>query len=97
MVRQTEHLLLGEGVYNHVSNGMDPTDYIKFAVEMPQPLFPDMPMSCEKEEMQKWITDDGLAESIILRKVSFTVLSIIPDDVSITTWEVWAVLANLYD
>ena len=32
--RQTEHLLLGEGVYNHVSNGTDPSDFVRFAVVM---------------------------------------------------------------
>ena len=47
--------------------------------------------------MQKGIKDNGLVKSIILRKVSSTVLSIVPDNVFITAWEVWAFLANLYD
>ncbi|KIK15963.1 hypothetical protein PISMIDRAFT_16115 [Pisolithus microcarpus 441] len=27
--RQTEQLLLGQGVYNHVSSGTNPFDYVK--------------------------------------------------------------------
>ena len=79
---QTEHLLLGEGVYNHVSNGTDPTNFVRFMVEMPQPIVHSRPSTYEKEEIQTWIKDDGLAKSIILWKVSSTILSIIPDDIT---------------
>lgn len=93
---QMEHLLLGEGVYNHVSSSMDPNDFIMFASKMLQPVFPDIITSSEKENIHAWIKDDGLAKSIILYKVSSMVLSLIPNDVSITTHEVWELLAGLY-
>ena len=38
-----------------------------------------------------------MAKSIILCKVSSITLSIIPNDISITVWEIWTLLANLYD
>lgn len=95
--RQMEHLLLGEGVYNHISNGTDPTDFIRFMVEMLKSIIPSRPSGFEKEEIQSWIKDDGLVKSIILRKVSSTILSITPDDISITVQEIWTLLANLYN
>jgi hypothetical protein len=95
--RQTEHLLLEEGVYNHVSTGIDPNDFIKFASEMPQPLFLGAPTPTERQSIQTWIKEDGLTKSIILRKVNSTILSLVPDDVSITACEVWELLASHYD
>ena len=95
--RQTEHLLLGEGVYNHVSSGTNPNDYVKYALEMPWPVFPGAATQTEKAEIQAWIKDDGLAKSIVLQKVSTTVLSFIPDDVLITAHTIWELLASLYE
>lgn len=95
--RQTEQLLLGQGVYNHISNGTNPFDYVKYASICPCPLIPTAPTTTEREAMKTWFKDDGLAKSIILRKINSSVLTLIPDDVSITAREVWNTLAEVYD
>lgn len=64
---------------------------------MPEPLFTEEPTHLEKESIQAWIKDGGLAKSIVLHMVSIMVLSLIPDDVSITAREIWELLENLYD
>lgn len=95
--RQTEQLLLGQGVYNHVSNGTNPFDYVRYALACPCPLIPIAPTPTEQEALKTWFKDDGLAKSIILRKINSSVLTLIPDNVSITAREVWNTLAELYD
>lgn len=95
--RQTEQLLLGQGVYNHVSNGTNPFDYVRYALACPCPLIPIAPTPTEQEAVKTWFKDDGLAKSIVLRKINSSVLTLIPDDVSITAREVWNTLAELYD
>lgn len=95
--RQTEQLLLGQGVYNHISTGTNPFDYVKYASTCPCPLIPAAPTLAEQEAIKVWFKDDGLAKSIILRKINSSVLTLIPDDVSITAREVWNTLAELYD
>lgn len=67
----------------HVSNGTDTLDFIKYASVMPKPTFTGAPSPLERQKIQAWIKDDRLAKSIILWKVSMTVLSLILDDVSI--------------
>ncbi|KIJ15728.1 hypothetical protein PAXINDRAFT_11321 [Paxillus involutus ATCC 200175] len=47
--RQAEHLLLGEGVYNLVSKGIDPNNYVEYASVMPTPLLGGSPTSSERE------------------------------------------------
>lgn len=73
--RQTEQLLLGQGVYNHISNGTNPFDYVKYASICPCPLIPTAPTTTEREAMKTWFKDDGLAKSIILRKINSSVLT----------------------
>lgn len=79
-----EQLLLGQGVYSHVSNGTNPFDYVKYASNCPCPLIPAAPTATEQEAIKAWFKDDGLVKSIVLRKINSSVLSLIPDDVSIT-------------
>lgn len=95
--RQTEQLLLGQGVYGHVSNGTNPFDFIKYASTCPCPLIPTAPTATEQEAIRAWFKDDGVAKSIILRKINSSVLTLIPDDVAITAREVWNTLSELYD
>ncbi|KIK15737.1 hypothetical protein PISMIDRAFT_38111, partial [Pisolithus microcarpus 441] len=84
-------------VYSHVSNGTNPFDYIKYASTCPCPLIPTAPTPAEQEALRTWFKDDGIAKSVILRKINSSVLTLIPDDVSITAREVWNTLADLYD
>ncbi|KIK17425.1 hypothetical protein PISMIDRAFT_15110 [Pisolithus microcarpus 441] len=66
--RQTEQLLLGQGVYSHVSNGTNPFDYVKYASNCPCPLIPAAPTVTEQEAIKAWFKDDGLA-NITAREV----------------------------
>ncbi|KIK22307.1 hypothetical protein PISMIDRAFT_83192, partial [Pisolithus microcarpus 441] len=86
-----------EWLYNHVSNGTNPFDYVRYALACPCPLIPITPTPTEQEALKTWFKDDGLAKSIILRKINSSVLTLIPDNVSITAREVWNTLAELYD
>ncbi|KIK12369.1 hypothetical protein PISMIDRAFT_81094, partial [Pisolithus microcarpus 441] len=95
--RQTEQLLLGQGVYNHVSSRTNPFDYVKYTSTCPCPLIPAMPTSTEQEAIKVWFKDDGIAKSIVLRKINSSILMLIPDDISIMAREVWSTLAKLYD
>ena len=95
--RQTEQLLLGEGVYNHVSQGTNPFNYVDYASMMPEPVLLGLPTAEERELIKSWLKDDGAAKSIIMRKISSTVLTLIPDNISITAREIWTILANHYD
>ncbi|KIK97876.1 hypothetical protein PAXRUDRAFT_807490 [Paxillus rubicundulus Ve08.2h10] len=92
-----EHLLLRKGVYNLVSKGTDPNNYVEYASIMPMLLLGGSPTLSEHEAILGWIKQDGLVKSIILCKVSSTVLALIPDSVSITTHEVWEILTSHFD
>ncbi|KIJ07130.1 hypothetical protein PAXINDRAFT_158525 [Paxillus involutus ATCC 200175] len=93
--RQMEHLLLGEGVCNLISKGINPNNYVEYASVMPTLLLGGSPTSSEREAILGWIKQDRLAKSIILRKVNSTVLALIPDSISITTHEVWEILFSI--
>ncbi|KIK24713.1 hypothetical protein PISMIDRAFT_98161 [Pisolithus microcarpus 441] len=95
--RQTKQLLLGQGVYNHVSNGMNLFNYVKYTSTCPRPLILSAPMIVEQEALKMWFKDDSVAKSIILRKINSSVLTLIPDNISITAQEVWNMLTKLYD
>ena len=95
--RQTENLLLGDGVYNHISNGTNPDEWVTYGSYMPTPRFPGSQTSLECEQMIEWSKNDGIAKLIILRKINSTVMSLIPDDISITARQVWQTLSNLYE
>ena len=71
--RQTENLLLGDGIYNHVSNGTNPDEWVTYASYMPMPCFLGSQTSLEREQMIEWSKNDGVAKSIILRKINLTV------------------------
>ncbi|KAF8545651.1 hypothetical protein OG21DRAFT_1428915, partial [Imleria badia] len=40
---------------------------------------------------------DGVVKSIVLRKINSTVMSLIPDDITITARQVWQTLSSLYE
>jgi hypothetical protein len=58
---QTENLLIGEGVYNHISRGTDPMKFIEYASYMPQPRMPGFPLESELVTIKAWVKEDGLA------------------------------------
>ncbi|KIM56667.1 hypothetical protein SCLCIDRAFT_29430 [Scleroderma citrinum Foug A] len=61
-------LALGrEGVYNHISDGMDPTDFTELASHLPTPANPVTPTSDERKLIQDWLKDDAIAKDIISR------------------------------
>ena len=64
---------------------------------MPTPRFPGSQTSLECEQMIEWSKNDGVVKSIILQKINSTVMSLIPDDISITARQVWQTLSNLYE
>lgn len=94
--RQTKNLLLGDSVYNHVSNGTNPNEWVTYASYMPTSQFPGSPSAREHEETIEWSKSDGTVKSIILHKINSTVMSLIPDDVTITVRQVWQTLLSLY-
>ena len=56
---------------------------------------------CPEIDTSKWpfgfaLMTEQVWDTFMLWKVSSMVLSFIPDDVSITAWEIWELLANLY-
>ncbi|KIK10811.1 hypothetical protein PISMIDRAFT_68034, partial [Pisolithus microcarpus 441] len=86
-----------KGTENYYDNRTNPFDYIKYASTCPCPLILTAPTVAEQEALRTWFKDDGVAKSVILRKINSSVLTLIPDDVSITAREVWNTLAELYD
>ena len=73
-------LALGrEGVYNHISEGTDPTDIAEFASVMPTPAATAL-TTAEKKLIQDWLKDDVIAKDIICRRLSPTVLQRIPQE-----------------
>jgi hypothetical protein len=59
--RQTENLLIGEGVYNHISRGTDTKKFIEYASFMPEPLTSGFPTESELAAIKAWVKEDGLA------------------------------------
>ena len=90
-------LALGrEGVYNHVSEGTDPTNIAEFASVMPTPAATAL-TTAEKKLIQDWLKDDAVAKDIICRRLSPTVLQRIPQEQSSTARDAWKLLHSLFD
>lgn len=61
-------LALGrEGVYDHVSNGMDPLDYAEFASHLPTPKDPAAPTPAEQKHIREWLKEDAVAKDLVCR------------------------------
>ena len=74
-------LALGhEGVYNHVSDGMDPADFTELASHLPSPADPDAPTSNEQKLIQDWLKNDAIAKDIICHHLSPTILQLVPQE-----------------
>ncbi|KIM50601.1 hypothetical protein SCLCIDRAFT_1175221 [Scleroderma citrinum Foug A] len=64
-------LALGrEGAYNHVSDGLDPTDFAKFASTLPVPADIAAPTAAECTLILTWLKEDAVAKDIICRRLS---------------------------
>ena len=91
-------LTLGcEGVYNHVSDGTDPTDFAELASHLPTPADPDTPTSGELKLIQDWLKDDAIAKDIICRQLSPAILQLVPQERSSTARDAWQLLHSHLD
>ena len=91
-------LALGhEGVYNHVSNGMDPTDFAELASHLPTPADPDAPTSDKRKLIQDWLKDDAIAKDIICHWLSPAILQLVPQERSSTARNAWQLLHSHLD
>ena len=90
-------LVLGcEGIYNHVSEGTDPTNIAEFASVMPTSTATAL-TTMEKKLIQDWLKDDVIAKDIICRHLSPTVLQCIPQERSSTVCDAWKLLHSLFN
>ena len=86
-------LTLGhEGVYNHISDRMDPTDFAKLASHLPTPTDPDALTSDERKLIQDWLKDDVIAKDIICHRLSPAILQLVPQEQSSTAHNAWQLL-----
>ena len=91
-------LALGrEGVYNHVSDGLDPTDFAKFASVLPVPADVAAPTVAERTLILGWLKDDAIAKDIIFRRLSPTVQRLIPQERSVTAHDSWKLLHSHFN
>ena len=91
-------LALGrEGVYNHVSEGTDPTDFVEFASELLVPAKPGAPTTVERKLIQEWLKEDVIAKDIICHHLSPAILQLIPQGRSSTARDAWKLLHSHFD
>ena len=92
-------LALGrEGVYNHISDGMDPTDFAELASHLPTPANPVAPTSDERKLIQDWLKDDAIAKDIICCWLSPAILQLMPQERSSTACNfAWQLLHSHLD
>ncbi|KAG2029833.1 hypothetical protein BDR03DRAFT_1017879 [Suillus americanus] len=68
--RSVELALAGEGLWNHCSNGTDPSDVTEMASVMPTAATARQPTSAELTSMKDWVKEDAQAKAIIGRRLS---------------------------
>ena len=91
-------LALGcEGVYDHVSDGTDPTDFAELALHLLSPADPDAPTSNEQKLIQDWLKNNAIAKDIICRCLSPTILQLVPQEQSSTARDAWQLLHSHLD
>ena len=91
-------LVLGcEGVYNHVSEGTDPADFVEFASELLVPAKPGTPTTAEQKLIQEWLKEDAIAKDIICCHFSPMILQLIPQGWSSTAHDAWKLLHSHFD
>ena len=91
-------LALGrKGVYNHISEGTDPTDFVEFASELPVLAKPGAPTTVERKLIQEWLQEDAIAKDIICCRLSPTILQLIPQGQSSTARDAWKLLHSHFD
>ena len=91
-------LTLGrEGVYNHVSDGSDPTDFAKFVSVLPVPADVAAPTAAELTLILGWLKDDAVAKDIICCRLSPAVQRLIPQEHSVTACDSWRLLHSHFN
>jgi len=91
-------LALGrEGVYNHVSDGLDPTDFAEFASVLPVPADVAAPTAAERTLILGWLKDNAVAKDIICRRLSPAVQRLIPQEHSVTARDSWKLLHSHFN
>ena len=91
-------LALGcEGVYNHVSNDSDPTDFAKFASVLPVPANVAAPTRAECTLILGWLKDNAVAKDIICCRLSPAVQRLIPQEHLVTAHDSWRLLHSHFN
>ena len=91
-------LTLGrEGAYNHVSDGLDPTDFAEFASTLPVPADVAAPTAAERTLILTWLKEDAVAKDIICRRLSPAVQRLIPQEHSVTAHDAWKLLHSHFN
>jgi len=61
-------LALGrDGVYDHVSDGTDLTDFAELASYLPTPASANALTADEQKSIQEWLKNDAIAKDVICR------------------------------
>ena len=91
-------LALGcEGVYNHVSDSLDPTDFAEFASVLPLPADVVAPTAAECTLILGWLKDDTVAKDIICHRLSPAVQRLIPQERSVMARNSWKLLHSHFN
>ena len=91
-------LALGrEGAYNHVSDGLDPTDFAEFASVLPTPADVAAPTAAERTSILEWLKEDAVAKDIICHRLFPAVQRLIPQEHSVTARDAWSLLHSHFN
>ena len=91
-------LTLGrEGAYNHVSDGLDPTDFAEFASVLPTPADVAAPTAAEHTLILEWLKEDAVAKDIICHRLFPAVQRLIPQEHSVTACDAWSLLHSHFN
>ena len=91
-------LTLGrKGVYDHVSDGTDPTDFTELASHLLSPADPDSPTSNEWKLIQDWLKNDAITKDIICHRLSPAILQLVPQERSSMACDAWQLLHSHLD
>ncbi|KAG2032643.1 hypothetical protein BDR03DRAFT_1014991 [Suillus americanus] len=83
--RSVELALAGEGLWNHCSNGTDPSDVAEMASVMPTAATARQPTSTELTSMKDWVKEDAQARAIISRCLSPIVQNMLSKKLDVTS------------
>jgi hypothetical protein len=90
--RAVKLVLVEKGLWNHCSEGTDPTDVAEFASAMPTAATAGQPTPAELTLMKEWIKEDAQAKVIIWRRLSPVVQNILGE--KLTARQQWETLSK---